>query len=80
MLTQNNRTEIAKAEKIPGGSIEESCVLHRFMLNRDVHRRYIEKSATFCSIVRWSLRMAKVNPTWALSANGTFYYNAFGRI
>ncbi|KAL1386068.1 hypothetical protein pipiens_012881 [Culex pipiens pipiens] len=39
MLTRNNRTEIAKAEKIPGGSIDESCVLHRFMLNRDVHRR-----------------------------------------
>ncbi|KAL9696490.1 hypothetical protein quinque_016069 [Culex quinquefasciatus] len=52
MLTENGRTEIdikkyAKVEKIPGGSIDESCVLRGVMLNKDVThpkmRRYIEK-------------------------------------
>ncbi|XP_058119497.1 T-complex protein 1 subunit gamma [Anopheles ziemanni] len=51
-LTENGRTEIdikkyAKVEKIPGGSIEDSCVLRGIMLNKDVThpkmRRYIEK-------------------------------------
>uniref|UniRef100_A0A182NQG8 T-complex protein 1 subunit gamma n=1 Tax=Anopheles dirus TaxID=7168 RepID=A0A182NQG8_9DIPT len=51
-LTENGRTEIdikkyAKVEKIPGGSIDDSCVLRGIMLNKDVThpkmRRYIEK-------------------------------------
>lgn len=51
MLTENGRTEIdikkyAKVEKIPGGSIDDSCVLRGVMLNKDVThpkmRRYIE--------------------------------------
>lgn len=51
-LTENGRTEVdikryAKVEKIPGGSIDESCVLKGVMLNKDVThakmRRYIEK-------------------------------------
>jgi T-complex protein 1 subunit gamma len=51
MLTETGRTEIdlkkyAKVEKIPGGSIEESCVLRGIMLNKDVThpkmRRYIK--------------------------------------
>ncbi|XP_053661425.1 T-complex protein 1 subunit gamma [Anopheles marshallii] len=50
-LTENGRTEIdikkyAKVEKIPGGSIDDSCVLRGIMLNKDVThpkmRRYIE--------------------------------------
>lgn len=41
MLEENGRTEIdikkyAKVEKIPGGSIDESCVLRGVMLNKDV--------------------------------------------
>lgn len=41
VLTENGRTEVdikryAKVEKIPGGSIEESCVLRGVMLNKDV--------------------------------------------
>lgn len=40
-LTENGRTEVdikryAKVEKIPGGSIDESCVLRGVMLNKDV--------------------------------------------
>uniref|UniRef100_A0A182P508 T-complex protein 1 subunit gamma n=1 Tax=Anopheles epiroticus TaxID=199890 RepID=A0A182P508_9DIPT len=51
-LSENGRTEIdikkyAKVEKIPGGSIDDSCVLRGIMLNKDVThpkmRRYIEK-------------------------------------
>ncbi|KXJ79086.1 T-complex protein 1 subunit gamma [Aedes albopictus] len=51
MMTENGRTEIdikkyAKVEKIPGGSIDDSCVLKGVMLNKDVThpkmRRYIE--------------------------------------
>uniref|UniRef100_A0A182QK37 T-complex protein 1 subunit gamma n=1 Tax=Anopheles farauti TaxID=69004 RepID=A0A182QK37_9DIPT len=51
-LIENGRTEIdikkyAKVEKIPGGSIDDSCVLRGIMLNKDVThpkmRRYIEK-------------------------------------
>lgn len=51
MLTENGRTEIdlkkyAKVEKIPGGSIDDSCVLKGVMVNKDVThpkmRRYIE--------------------------------------
>lgn len=50
-LTENGRTEIdikkyAKVEKIPGGSIDESCVLRGVMINKDVThpkmRRYIK--------------------------------------
>uniref|UniRef100_A0A1B0AS37 T-complex protein 1 subunit gamma n=1 Tax=Glossina palpalis gambiensis TaxID=67801 RepID=A0A1B0AS37_9MUSC len=50
-LNENGRLEVdikryAKVEKIPGGSIEESCVLRGVMLNKDVThpkmRRYIE--------------------------------------
>ncbi|XP_037939779.1 T-complex protein 1 subunit gamma [Teleopsis dalmanni] len=50
-LTENGRLEVdikryAKVEKIPGGSIEESCVLKGVMINKDVThpkmRRYIE--------------------------------------
>lgn len=50
-LSENGRTEVdikryAKVEKIPGGSIDESCVLRGVMLNKDVThpkmRRYIE--------------------------------------
>lgn len=49
--TEHGRTEVdikryAKVEKIPGGSIDESCVLKGVMLNKDVThpkmRRYIE--------------------------------------
>lgn len=49
--TEHGRTEVdikryAKVEKIPGGSIDESCVLRGVMLNKDVThpkmRRYIE--------------------------------------
>ncbi|XP_063697182.1 T-complex protein 1 subunit gamma [Culicoides brevitarsis] len=41
MLTENGRTEIdlkkyAKVEKIPGGSIDDSCVLKGVMINKDV--------------------------------------------
>lgn len=41
MMTENGRTEIdikkyAKVEKIPGGSIDDSCVLKGVMLNKDV--------------------------------------------
>lgn len=52
MLTENGRTEIdikkyAKVEKIPGGSIDESCVLRGVMINKDVThpkmKRMIEK-------------------------------------
>lgn len=51
MLTENGRSEIdikkyAKVEKIPGGSVEESCVLKGVMINKDVThpkmRRYIK--------------------------------------
>lgn len=40
-LTENGRTEVdikryAKVEKIPGGSIDDSCVLRGVMLNKDV--------------------------------------------
>lgn len=51
-LTENGRTEVdikryAKVEKIPGGSIEDSCVIRGVMLNKDVThpkmRRFIEK-------------------------------------
>lgn len=40
-LTENGRTEVdikryAKVEKIPGGSIDESCVLKGVMVNKDV--------------------------------------------
>lgn len=51
-IVENGRTEVdikryAKVEKIPGGSVEESCVLRGVMLNKDVThpkmRRYIEK-------------------------------------
>lgn len=39
-------TRYAKVEKIPGGSIDESCVLSGVMLNKDVThakmKRYIE--------------------------------------
>lgn len=40
-ITENGRTEVdikryAKVEKIPGGSIDESCVLKGVMLNKDV--------------------------------------------
>lgn len=51
-LTENGRTEVdikryAKVEKIPGGSIDDSCVLRGVMINKDVThpkmRRYIEK-------------------------------------
>lgn len=40
-ITENGRTEVdikryAKVEKVPGGSIEESCVLKGVMLNKDV--------------------------------------------
>lgn len=40
-ITENGRTEVdikryAKVEKIPGGSIDESCVLRGVMLNKDV--------------------------------------------
>lgn len=50
-LVENGRTEIdlkkyAKVEKIPGGSIDESCVLRGVMINKDVThpkmRRYIK--------------------------------------
>jgi len=50
-LNENGRLEIdikryAKVEKIPGGTIEESCVLKGVMINKDVThpkmRRYIE--------------------------------------
>ncbi|XP_073825622.1 chaperonin containing TCP1 subunit 3 [Musca autumnalis] len=50
-LTENGRLEVdikryAKVEKIPGGSIDESCVLKGVMINKDVThpkmRRYIE--------------------------------------
>lgn len=50
-ITENGRTEVdikryAKVEKIPGGSIDESCVLRGVMINKDVThpkmRRYIE--------------------------------------
>ncbi|TDG52130.1 hypothetical protein AWZ03_001411 [Drosophila navojoa] len=50
-LNENGRLEVdikryAKVEKIPGGAIEESCVLKGVMLNKDVThpkmRRYIE--------------------------------------
>ncbi|XP_075145426.1 chaperonin containing TCP1 subunit 3 [Haematobia irritans] len=50
-LNENGRLEVdikryAKVEKIPGGSIEESCVLKGVMVNKDVThpkmRRYIE--------------------------------------
>lgn len=50
-LIENGRTEIdikkyAKVEKIPGGSIDESCVLRGVMINKDVThpkmRRYIK--------------------------------------
>ncbi|TMW52091.1 hypothetical protein DOY81_002871 [Sarcophaga bullata] len=50
-LTENGRMEVdikryAKVEKIPGGSIDESCVLKGVMINKDVThpkmRRYIE--------------------------------------
>uniref|UniRef100_A0A1A9WLU5 T-complex protein 1 subunit gamma n=1 Tax=Glossina brevipalpis TaxID=37001 RepID=A0A1A9WLU5_9MUSC len=50
-LNENGRLEVdikryAKVEKIPGGSIEESCVLKGVMINKDVThpkmRRYIE--------------------------------------
>lgn len=41
MMEENGRTEIdikkyAKVEKIPGGSIDDSCVLRGVMLNKDV--------------------------------------------
>lgn len=40
-ITENGRTEVdikryAKVEKIPGGSIDESCVLKGVMINKDV--------------------------------------------
>uniref|UniRef100_A0A6B2EH36 T-complex protein 1 subunit gamma n=1 Tax=Phlebotomus kandelakii TaxID=1109342 RepID=A0A6B2EH36_9DIPT len=40
-VTENGRTEVdikryAKVEKVPGGSIDESCVLRGVMLNKDV--------------------------------------------
>ncbi|XP_053966896.1 T-complex protein 1 subunit gamma [Anastrepha ludens] len=50
-LNENGRLEVdikryAKVEKIPGGSIDESCVLKGVMINKDVThpkmRRYIE--------------------------------------
>ncbi|BFF91630.1 T-complex protein 1 subunit gamma [Drosophila madeirensis] len=50
-LNENGRLEVdikryAKVEKIPGGAIEESCVLKGVMINKDVThpkmRRYIE--------------------------------------
>ncbi|XP_055849356.1 T-complex protein 1 subunit gamma [Episyrphus balteatus] len=50
-LTENGRLEVdikryAKVEKVPGGTLEESCVLRGVMLNKDVThakmRRYIE--------------------------------------
>lgn len=50
-LTENGRTEVdikryAKVEKIPGGSIDESCVLKGVMINKDVThpkmKRYIK--------------------------------------
>ncbi|XP_036673748.3 T-complex protein 1 subunit gamma [Drosophila suzukii] len=50
-LSENGRLEVdikryAKVEKIPGGAIEESCVLKGVMINKDVThakmRRYIE--------------------------------------
>jgi len=50
-LNENGRLEVdikryAKVEKIPGGSIDESCVLRGVMINKDVThpkmRRYIE--------------------------------------
>ncbi|XP_055904805.1 T-complex protein 1 subunit gamma [Eupeodes corollae] len=50
-LTENGRLEVdikryAKVEKVPGGSLEDSCVLRGVMLNKDVThakmRRYIE--------------------------------------
>ncbi|XP_023172094.1 T-complex protein 1 subunit gamma [Drosophila hydei] len=50
-LNENGRLEVdikryAKVEKIPGGAIEDSCVLRGVMLNKDVThpkmRRYIE--------------------------------------
>lgn len=41
-----NTCRYAKVEKIPGGSIDESCVLQGVMVNKDVThpkmRRYIE--------------------------------------
>jgi len=41
VITENGRTEVdikryAKVEKIPGGSIDESCVLKGVMINKDV--------------------------------------------
>uniref|UniRef100_A0A1B0D7J8 T-complex protein 1 subunit gamma n=1 Tax=Phlebotomus papatasi TaxID=29031 RepID=A0A1B0D7J8_PHLPP len=51
MVQENGRTEVdikryAKVEKVPGGSIDESCVLRGVMLNKDVThpkmKRYIE--------------------------------------
>lgn len=50
-LTENGRLEVdikryAKVEKVPGGTLEDSCVLRGVMLNKDVThakmRRYIE--------------------------------------
>lgn len=50
-LTEHGRTEVdlkryAKVEKIPGGSVADSCVLNGVMVNKDVThpkmRRYIQ--------------------------------------
>lgn len=56
-LNENGRLEVdikryAKVEKIPGGTIDESCVLSGVMINKDVThpkmRRYIENPRIVC--------------------------------
>ncbi|KAL5274277.1 CCT3 family protein [Megaselia abdita] len=56
-LNENGRLEVdikryAKVEKIPGGTIDESCVLSGVMFNKDVThpkmRRYIENPRIIC--------------------------------
>ncbi|PAA76691.1 hypothetical protein BOX15_Mlig012959g3 [Macrostomum lignano] len=58
----------ARIEKIPGGSIEDSCVLDGIMINKDVvhpqMRRRIANRALCCWTATSSTRKARARPMW----------------
>ncbi|KAL9694633.1 hypothetical protein quinque_013918 [Culex quinquefasciatus] len=60
VLTQNNGIKFAKAEKIPGGSIDELFTLRGFLLNKD------EKPQIFLLDCPLEGGKAKAKPTWRL--------------
>lgn len=60
MLTQNNGIKFAKAEKIPGGSIDKLFALRGFLLNKD------DKPQIFLLDCPLEGGKAKAKPTWRL--------------